>query len=41
MVVDDDVVFNRFSASCSRRLVSGDPPDVVSTGEAIVDRDGT
>jgi hypothetical protein len=38
-VVDDDEVFNRFSASCSRRFVSV-VPDPVSRGEAIDDLNG-
>jgi hypothetical protein len=36
IVVDNREVFNRFSASCSRRAASGDPVAVL-TGEAIDD----
>ena len=39
IVVDDDVVFNRFSASCSRRSGSVEP-DSVWTGVAIDDLNG-
>ena len=39
MVVDDDEVFKRFSASCSRRLVSRDS-DAVLAGEAPDDLNG-
>lgn len=39
IVVDDDEVFKRFSASCSRRFVSRDS-DAVLTDEAIDDLNG-